>query len=176
MIASVVNSISQEPTRVKPCQYCSHQPTNNVAHFTKQFSFLGIHFTTRNCWCCYCMGLWSDLEVLMSMVMPKAAIDSSKFSLWTSWLSISSPNLQEKIDFILIIWQQLWQWLSSNSSSDNWSDSGWALISTLTVAFTSAELWQYLWWQLSSDSSCTALSVTSMRRTVTHQSTLALSA
>jgi len=70
------------------------------------------------------MGLWSGLKVLISMVMPYAAINSSKFSLRNCWLSISSTNLRVKISFIQHSDSSSDSRLCSENSSDSSSDSG----------------------------------------------------
>jgi len=152
MIVSVANSISRAQQGLT---LPGPQSSANKPPLAKQFSFSAIQFTAIIWWGCNCMGLWSDLKVLVSLVMPNTAIDSSKFSLWNSRLSISSANLWVKIIFILIFWLRLssdnssdsssdnsWQWLSSDNNTDSSSDSGWALTTTLTVALTAAELWQ----------------------------------
>jgi hypothetical protein len=65
------------------------------------------------------VGVRSGFKVLVFMVTPHDAIDSSKFSLGNSWLSISSANLSVKISFILIFCQRLSSDTSSDSGSDN---------------------------------------------------------
>jgi len=96
-----------------------------------------------------------------------------------------------KISFILTYRQLLWQRLSSDSNSDSSSDSGWDLTTALTATLIAAlsvanlcqqlgqqlkqQLWQQLWRQLSTESTTTALPVTTLTRTITHQSTSTLS-
>jgi len=131
MIVCMANSISRAQQGLTlPVPVLSA----NKLPFAKLSSFSAIVFTAISWWGCNCVGLWSSLKVLVSMVMPNTSIDSSKYSLWNSWLSLSYAYLWLKISFILIFRQQP----SSDNSSDSCSDSSWQ------------RLWQQFWQQVSS--------------------------
>jgi len=78
MIVSAANSISrvQHGLTLRVPQLLA-----NKLPFAMRFTFPAIQFTAMICSGCHTMGLWSSLQVLVSMVMPNAAINSSKFSL-----------------------------------------------------------------------------------------------
>jgi len=128
------------------------QSSANTPPIAMLFSFTATQFSVI-LWCsCNSVGLWSDLNVVISMVMSDTIIDSSKFSLWNSRLSISSANLQVNIIFIQYSDSCSDSRLSSEHSFDTCSDSGWALTLALTAdltvaltaAMTVAELWPHL--------------------------------